>query len=309
MVIVGILASRKLAQIELRDVWSALVSIPHRTTGLAILYTLASYGILTLYDGLGLRYLRESLSLRRVMFSSFLSYAFNFSLGSILGAVAMRYKLYRAWGLAYRTITKLTAFCVVTSWLGYLFVTGVALSLHPQATVDLPIPDGISVRAAGIGLLLALTFGVWFFLTRPHVRLFRRQIRSPSRPMLFSQLTVASVQWLMQPLIIYTLLQAFEPVPFTLVLVTYLMASVLAVAAHVPAGLGVIEGTFLMALEGRVPASDILAAMLAYRAIYFLAPLCVAIVLFIAFTLTHRSDTAANEEEWNQNSAKPQPAN
>jgi hypothetical protein len=46
---------------------------------------------------------------------------------------------------------------------------------------------------------------------------------------------------------------------------------------HVPAGLGVLEGVYVAALHGRLPASEILAAVLAYRAVHHILPLCLAL--------------------------------
>lgn len=48
---------------------------------------------------------------------------------------------------------------------------------------------------------------------------------------------------------------------------------------HVPAGLGVLEAVFVALLAHRVPQGELLAALLAYRAIY-LAPLAIAAALF-----------------------------
>jgi uncharacterized membrane protein YbhN (UPF0104 family) len=62
-----------------------------------------------------------------------------------------------------------------------------------------------------------------------------------------------------------------------------LMASALALAViDVPGGLGVIETVFVALLGSQVPAPELLAALLAYRAIYFVGPLLAAIVAYLA---------------------------
>jgi hypothetical protein len=48
------------------------------------------------------------------------------------------------------------------------------------------------------------------------------------------------------------------------------------VLTHVPAGLGVLETVFVVLLGDRIPEPELLAALLAYRAIYYLVPLGLA---------------------------------
>ena len=58
------------------------------------------------------------------------------------------------------------------------------------------------------------------------------------------------------------------------------MAAVAGVITHVPAGLGVLEAVFVTMLSSRLPAAQLLAGLLAYRAVYYLLPLAVAAALF-----------------------------
>jgi uncharacterized membrane protein YbhN (UPF0104 family) len=53
------------------------------------------------------------------------------------------------------------------------------------------------------------------------------------------------------------------------------------VVTHVPAGLGVLEFVFVALLSHVVPESRLIAALLGYRAIYYIAPLMVAAVLYL----------------------------
>ena len=78
--------------------------------------------------------------------------------------------------------------------------------------------------------------------------------------------------------IVFTLLQG--RIDYPAVLAVLLIAAVAGVLAHVPAGLGVLEGVFVALLSHRVPAEELIAALLAYRAIYYLAPLVLATGVF-----------------------------
>jgi uncharacterized membrane protein YbhN (UPF0104 family) len=50
---------------------------------------------------------------------------------------------------------------------------------------------------------------------------------------------------------------------------------------HVPGGLGVLEAVFVAALSYRIPSVSILAALMVYRAIYYLAPLAAAVIAYV----------------------------
>ena len=80
--------------------------------------------------------------------------------------------------------------------------------------------------------------------------------------------------------VIYVLMS--RQVAYATVLSVLLVAAVAGVITHVPAGLGVLEAVFATALSGVLGQAEIIAALLAYRAVYYLAPLAVATMLFAA---------------------------
>jgi uncharacterized membrane protein YbhN (UPF0104 family) len=59
-----------------------------------------------------------------------------------------------------------------------------------------------------------------------------------------------------------------------------LVAAVAGVIAHVPAGLGVLEGVFVAFLGPTLGHGQVLAALIAYRALYYLAPLSIAAIAY-----------------------------
>ena len=56
------------------------------------------------------------------------------------------------------------------------------------------------------------------------------------------------------------------------VLAVLLLAAVAGAVSHVPGGLGVLEAVFIAALGSQVPRPELLAALLAYRCVYYLLP-------------------------------------
>ena len=89
--------------------------------------------------------------------------------------------------------------------------------------------------------------------------------------------------------VIFLLLQGALPYPT--VLATLLIAAVAGVLTHVPAGLGVLEAVFVTLLSSQMPPSELVAALLAYRGIYYLAPLAIATACYLAFEARISADT------------------
>ncbi|MET0542138.1 MAG: UPF0104 family protein, partial [Variovorax sp.] len=60
------------------------------------------------------------------------------------------------------------------------------------------------------------------------------------------------------------------------------------VITHVPAGLGVLEAVFVALLSHRLPQGEILAGLIGYRALYYLAPLAIATVAYVVMEVRAR---------------------
>src|SRR5437016_3774642 len=69
--------------------------------------------------------------------------------------------------------------------------------------------------------------------------------------------------------------------PYPSVLAVLLLAAIAGVATHVPAGLGVLEAVFVACLAGTLPPVHVLAALLSYRALYYLVPLALASIGYV----------------------------
>lgn len=85
--------------------------------------------------------------------------------------------------------------------------------------------------------------------------------------------------WALMALLIYTLLPAGVAYPH--VLATLMISSVAGLITHIPAGLGVLEMVFVALLRGEVKTGAIIAALIAYRALYYLLPLALATLTYL----------------------------
>ena len=137
------------------------------------------------------------------------------------------------------------------------------------------------LQTTGMTLLLAAaTYVALCALSTRREWSFRgHALRLPSGRIAALQLILSAMNWMSIGSVMWVLLQ--HRVDYPSVLGVLLIAAVAGVIAHVPAGLGVLEAVFIALLSGRVPQGELLAALLAYRAMYYLAPLALALGLFI----------------------------
>jgi glycosyltransferase 2 family protein len=272
--------------------WSeVLASVRQRPPGsLLIAASLAacSYALYSCFDLLGRHATGHRLAVPQVMIINFISYAFNLNLGALIGGVAFRYRLYSRFGLATETVTRVLMLSMLTNWTGYLLLAGPAFLLSP-----IPLPDDWKLGTTGMrvlgGLLCLVTISyiaLCAFSSRRHWTIKGHDISLPTLPVALLQLAMSSLNWLLIAGAIYYLFD--QKLAFPLVLSVLLIAAIAGVITHVPAGLGVLEAVFMALLSDRLPTHDILATLLTYRALYYIAPLIVATLLYLGIEAVKR---------------------
>jgi uncharacterized membrane protein YbhN (UPF0104 family) len=220
-----------------------------------------------------------------VLAISLSSYAFALNLGALLGGAGLRYRMYARSGLRNGTIGRIVAFVVATNWLGYVALAGV---LFAAGTIAAPPGLAMSQGAMTPGLLRALGVAMlavavaylaacaaWRGRTF-HLR--GHHFRWPSPRLGLVQVALAALDWALMGTLLWVLLGPAYPWP--LVTATLLLSAVATALLHVPAGLGVAEAVFVAVLAGGTPEPRILAALLAWRAAYYLVPLVAAVAFY-----------------------------
>ena len=258
------------------EVLHALAALPGRTLGLAAAVAVAAHLTYTGFDVLGKAYTRHRLPLSEVMPITFVCYVFNLNLGAWLGTWGLRFRLYARRGLAPFVIGQLVTFSILTNWIAYcalggaLFASGLLAPMAPHL-----IRPGL-LRGLGVVLLLVAASYLalcWFSPRRAFV-IRGRQLALPEGPLAVLQLLLGSLNWCLMALVLTVLLQG--RVSYPIVLGTLMISAVAGVVSHIPAGLGVLEAIFVAMLGQQMPQPTLLAAVLGYRALYFLGPLIVA---------------------------------
>jgi uncharacterized membrane protein YbhN (UPF0104 family) len=277
---VAVLLVRFGSQVQWREVWTTVLDKPLPALAGAAVLAALSHALVASYDLIGRRATGHALSVPRVLSVAWVAYVFNLNLGALVGGVGFRLRLYSQLGLDKATIAQVYAWSVLTNWYGYMVLLGATLLMSP-ATI--PADWHLGPRAtATIGALLLSTalaylLACWF-APRRQWQWRGHGFTLPSGRMALVQLCVSSLHWLVVASVISLLLG--DKIVFPDVLAAMLLAAVAGAVSHVPAGLGVLEAVFIALLGHAMPTNDILAALLTYRAIYYLAPLALGLLVF-----------------------------
>jgi len=270
-----------LAQYRYRDVIGYLHALPGDQLLLAAALTLLGYLVMTGYDTLAFRYIRHPLPYFKIALASFIGYAFNNNVGfSGLVGGSLRYRLYNAWRLTAVEIAKVIAFCTISFWLGFVLLGGIFfLATPPEIPPSIHLPFA-SVRILGIVLLLpAIGYMLWIAIRREPIRVRQWEFELPSGGLFVAQVATSCLDWIIAAAVLYILLPDSLPLTFGRFLCIFLLAQIAGVASNVPGGIGIFEAIILVFLAPFFSASAILGSLVAFRVIYYLLPLLVAILL------------------------------
>jgi uncharacterized membrane protein YbhN (UPF0104 family) len=279
--IVAYLLVSQAREVKWDTVLSSMRAYPVQQLLIAAALAYASYALYSCFDLLGRHTTGHTLAPAKVMTVNFISYAFNLNFGSLIGGVAFRYRLYARLGLDTATTTRVVFMSMLTNWLGYILLAGLVFWLRPFALPPDWKLDTSGLRILGIALVAtALAYLLLCaFAKRRDWAIKGHDISLPSLRFALVQFAMSSANWLLISATVFVLLG--QKLPFTTVLGVMLVAAIAGVITHVPAGLGVLEAVFVALLSHEIPKHELLAALLTYRAIYYLAPLAVASVVYL----------------------------
>lgn len=263
------------------EVRQSLSDYSMQTLAVGALIACASYLVFSCYDLLGRHYSRHHLPARQVLPVAMVCYAFNLNFTTWIGGVAMRYRLYMRLGLSASTVTRILSLSLLTNWTGYMALAGVIFSLR---LVQLPDNWGLGMtglQLLGFALLgvVSAYVGICAFSRQRVWHLRERSITLPSLRMAVMQIVLGASNWSLMAALIYWLLP--EGAAYTSVLGVLLISCMAAVVAHIPAGLGVLEAVFLALLQHQYSQASLIAALLAYRVLYYLLPLLLASATYL----------------------------
>ncbi|GGY61380.1 lysylphosphatidylglycerol synthase transmembrane domain-containing protein [Marinobacter zhanjiangensis] len=249
---------------------------------------LASYLAYASYDLFGRYYVKHDISLPGTMKIAFICCAFTLNLGALIGSLGFRYKLYSQRGVGKGDIAHIVGMSLTTNWLGYGLLAGI---VFVTGNVSMPFgwpENNLAMTGVGallIGIILGY-LGLCLFGARRSWNIRGQVITLPSIKIAILQMMASCAHWLFMCAVIFIFLN--PEISFFYLLGVLLISSIAGIITHVPGALGVLEAVFLALLADKVDPARILAALIAYRAVFYLLPLALALVAYLVSEIAIR---------------------
>jgi phosphatidylglycerol lysyltransferase len=253
--------------------------------------TALSYIALIGYDLVALREVgARNVPLRLTAVTSFISQAFTFTLGfGVLTGSAVRMRLYRLAGLTTDQVLNVGALCAMTFWVGLAAVAGICLVTVPSMFAAVTGYDKSVVVGIGAAILALLAGWVLFTALRPReVGIHGWTLKLPGPQTTLKSIVVGVCDTTAAALALWLLLPDSADITFPGFLSVFAFATALGVVSHVPGGFGVFDTAILLSLP-QVPEPAMLASLLVFRLIYYIAPLALATGAMALTELTTKS--------------------
>ena len=279
---------RELQNYHWRDFVESLRGIPAGRLAVAVFLAVADCTILVGNDWIASRYLARRVRWGQLVMGSVAGYAASHNLGAAFGGTPVRYRFYTSWGASAGEVAAWISILTVSFVLGVLTLGGLVCLSQPDAVTlyfGLPLAG---IRLLGATMIAAVGCYLTACLLWKDLRWRKRTVRMPSATLAAAQVLVGSADLCCAAGILFVLLPADLPLSYPAFLSVYLVAIVAAVSSHVPGGVGVFDLVMLKLVAHGDP-HDLLAALLVYRAVYYLLPLTVGLVFVMIHEVTiHR---------------------
>ncbi|CAN7224408.1 lysylphosphatidylglycerol synthase domain-containing protein [Acidovorax sp. LjRoot117] len=282
--VVAWLIVRQARTVDWPAVGQALQALPVSVLAIAGALALASHCTYGTFDLIGRHCTGHRLSRPATLGIAMTSYPFTLNLGSLIGGVGVRYRLYERRGVDNGTIGQVVGTSIVTNWVGYLLLAAVLPWLWQPPALAGWAAEPWQWRAGGalIGCLPMAYVALCALRAGRALRLRGLEFPLPHWPVALWQVAVSAANWMLMGAALWTVLQG--QVSYPAALATVQLGAVAGLILRVPAGLGVLEavGVALLAsgMAGALGQDKVLAALLAYRALYYFLPLVLAAIAF-----------------------------
>ncbi|SDE39341.1 lysylphosphatidylglycerol synthase transmembrane domain-containing protein [Paracidovorax valerianellae] len=284
---------RQARTVDWQAVWASFLALQVPVLLLGGALALGSHLLYSTFDLFGRFYTRHGLSVPRTVGITLIAYPFTLNLGSIIGGVTVRYRLYSQQGVSVGAIGQVIGMSILTNWLGYFVLAGAVFWLwSPQLPEGWHVgPEHLRWIGTALAAISVLYVAACILRRGEPLQVRGQRIAMPDWRVGLLQVAVSAINWMVMGAALWALTQ--QRVPYAAALATVLLGAVAGLISRIPAGLGVLEAVGVAVLSAYLPAPQALAAVLAYRTLYFFAPLGLAALAFGAVELLGRRRAGA----------------
>ena len=280
--------NRQLARYNLGDIAHSLSLICHSKLAIAFGFAVISCLVISSYDLIAFYWLQYRLNIKRILFTTFITYAVSNTTGfTLLIGGGIRYHFYSLWGVPAKYIARIIALGNITFWLGLLTLTGITFITNPLQPNPLNL-NSILIRCLGITAVALVGIYLYLCCRRKKLKIRKKTFCFPRLTVSLGQIAIFTSDWALAAAILYSLIPNYPDKSYLHFFNIYLLAMAASIMSNVPGGLGVFETVIIFLLPKNLFMPDILSSLLVYRAIRFLFPLAIASVLVSYFEIKRR---------------------
>jgi glycosyltransferase 2 family protein len=277
----------RLRTVAFGDVLRQLQALPAATVIAAIVCCAGVYASVGLYEGIAVRLA----SGRDMRWHAFRTAITANPIGRAIGFAmvsggALRYRMYAPAGLSIGQVGALILLVAMPYFFGVGWLIDLSLLLHAEeASAALRAPVDVVIVLAILGLLKDI--GWLAFVRRPRAPIVIKgqQLELPDLRGALVQIAFGLAQIALMTAILYLFMPAELGLSWPAFIPIYCIAFVAGQLSNMPVGLGVLEAALLLMLP-QVPPAKLLGAVVAYRAVYEILPLLVALASLLIYEST-----------------------
>jgi phosphatidylglycerol lysyltransferase len=278
----------RIEAIRLADIVRHLGAVPPSVVIGALACSAAVYASIGVYEGRAVRLA----SGRKMFWHAFRTALTANPIGRAVGVAmvssgALRYRMYAPEGLSIRQVGAVVVLMTMPYIFGVGWLIDLSLLFHVrEASTALQLPATTVVVFGILGLAKDCGWLAFVALRTKPLSLRGQEIKLPPLRHALMQIAFGLVQISLMSTILYLFMPPELNLSWPAFIAIYCIAFVAGQLSNVPVGLGVLEAALLLMLP-QVPPAKLLSSVLAYRAVYEIAPLLIALVLLVIYESTN----------------------
>jgi glycosyltransferase 2 family protein len=280
----------RLESIDFGDVGQHLLEFPTATLLTGLAFSAGVYALVGFYEGIAVRIA----SGQRIRLIAFRTALIANPLGRAIGLAlvsggALRYRMYATVGLTARQVTSVVLLAAMPYFFSVGWLIDLSLLLNAETAAEaLRITSGVVLLLGAIGLAKDIGWLTFVFTRKKPLMIGGEAAPIPTVRDTSIQLAVGLTQISLMTATLYIFMPPELNMSWPAFIAIYCIAFVAGQLSNIPAGLGVLEAALLLMLP-QVPPAKLLGAVLAYRAVFEILPLLLALVLLVVFESTSSS--------------------
>lgn len=278
----------RLRTVAFGDVLSELQALPASIVIAGIICSMGVYASVGLYEGIAVRLV----SGRHMRWHAFRTGITANPIARAIGVAmvsggALRYRMYAPAGLSLGQVGTLVLLVSMPYFFGVGWLIDLSLLLHvEEASTALRAPVEVVIVLGILGLMKDVGWLAFVWRPREPILIRGQQLKLPDLRGALVQIAFGFAQISLMTAILYLFMPPELGMSWPAFIPIYCIAFVAGQLSNVPVGLGVLEAALLLMLP-HVPPAKLVGAVVAYRAVYEILPLLVALASLLIYESTH----------------------